>query len=277
MRLTQNTYAPIKQLMFGLLFVLPLQRCLSKTVNQPSYIGIVNAMPSEARPIRRSLNHKKTVIKNGITYVIGTFAHKHIVSVVTGIGKVNAAAITTALVLQFHPRAIFLSGIAGSLKKNLTNGDIVVANSVYEVEHQTIYGKPSPDDINPNTNKPNPSIVFSNKRLLSLAKTIQWPNQKPTVVFARIATTDIYPPIKYSIQQAIQSGASAIDMESFSVLAVCQLFHTPGLIVRAISDNSKAPLQQSYQRNHYRIKHTGKTIAENNAAQLVLLLIKKLS
>jgi len=242
-----------------------------------SYIAVLTPMKSESEAIAKYLTQKKRMTINGITYTMGEYAGRHIILTATGIGKINAAAITSALIVSFHPKAILFGGIAGKLKPQLKLGDIIVGKSLYAVEHQTITNKPSTDDINVHTNKPNPSLLFSSQKLLKIAKKIQGSGLiKEKIIFGRIATTDIYPPVKFSTQRAIDSHSIAISIEGFAVLAVGQIFNIPCIVVRGISDNSSVSLRKKYQRSQYKITLTNKQVAENNVALFLTSMIKQL-
>jgi adenosylhomocysteine nucleosidase len=53
-----------------------------------------------------------------------------VVSTEIGIGKVNAAAATQALIDAYHPSHLLFSGSAGSLSSDLRVGDVIVADAV---------------------------------------------------------------------------------------------------------------------------------------------------
>lgn len=237
-------------------------------------IAILTAMQSESQAIARHLNHKKNIQLNGVSYTLGKYNGKSVILTPTGIGKINAAAITTATIDTFHPKAVLFAGIAGKLNKRLKTGDIVIGKSLYEVEHLT-ENKPDPDFINAQTKRANTPLLFSDARLVKLSKNLAKANTLHSkVVIGRIATTDIFPPDKYSSQSAINSHSIAIEMEGFSALAVSQLYHTPCLIIRAISDDSTLSLKGLYSKNKYSIPATNEQIAENNMAAFVMLIIK---
>lgn len=50
-----------------------------------------------------------------------------IISVITGVGKVNCASCVQLLISEFQPEQLFMTGICGSLSEKVKNGHIVVA------------------------------------------------------------------------------------------------------------------------------------------------------
>jgi adenosylhomocysteine nucleosidase len=238
-------------------------------------IAVLTAMQSESRSVANHLHHKKNIEVNGVSYTIGQYAGKNIVLASTGIGKINAASVTTATIITFHPKAILFAGIAGKLDKSLKTGDVIIGKSLYQVEHLTAH-KPDPDFINPQTKKPNSFLMFSDPNLVILAKHVAKTNKfGAKVIEGRIATTDIFPPDKYSSQMAVDSKSIAIEMEGFSALAVSQLHHVPCLVVRVISDDNTVVFNKNYNKHKYAIPLINEQLAESNMAAFVAMIIEQ--
>ncbi len=56
----------------------------------------------------------------------------------TGIGKVNAAIVTTLLLNHFQPRELVFTGIAGGVNTELSPGDLVIAKQTAYHDFGTI-------------------------------------------------------------------------------------------------------------------------------------------
>ena len=69
----------------------------------------------------------QTVRLAGILFTEGTFADKSIVVCKSGVGKVNAAMCTQALIDFFEVDAVIFTGVAGALDPSLNIGDIVIS------------------------------------------------------------------------------------------------------------------------------------------------------
>lgn len=88
-------------------------------------IGLITAMPFEARSLIRALKGKK-IVSQAITE--GLYGAARIVHVVAGIGIANAARGTTVLLERYSPAIVLLFGIGGAYPgKGLDVGDVVLA------------------------------------------------------------------------------------------------------------------------------------------------------
>ncbi len=106
-------------------------------------IGIIGAMQIEVETLCAAMADATTKEIGGIRFVVGTLRGKRVVCAKCGIGKVFAAMCAQAMILQFRPRVIINSGVAGTLSE-LGIGEIAVADAV--VQHDmdtTAFGDPA--------------------------------------------------------------------------------------------------------------------------------------
>ena len=96
-------------------------------------IGIICAMTVEAEGLIDLCEDTKTEEIYRMSFTTGKMHGKDVVIVVCGVGKVNAAMCTLALIDRYNPKAIINSGVAGAVSPLVTIGDLVVA--VKAVEH----------------------------------------------------------------------------------------------------------------------------------------------
>jgi adenosylhomocysteine nucleosidase len=90
-------------------------------------IGIIGAMIEEVELIQQKMTVIQTVRLAGILFIEGTFCSKSIVVCKSGVGKVNAAMCTQALIDFFKVDAVVFTGVAGALDPSLNIGDIVIS------------------------------------------------------------------------------------------------------------------------------------------------------
>ena len=90
-------------------------------------IGIIGAMDVEVSSLREKINEEHVNIL-GNDFYIGNINDNEIVLCKCGVGKVNAAIITTLLIKEFEVDFILNTGIAGGYK--LPTETIVLANAV---------------------------------------------------------------------------------------------------------------------------------------------------
>jgi adenosylhomocysteine nucleosidase len=90
-------------------------------------IGIIGAMIEEVELIQQKMTVIQTIRLAGILFIEGTFCAKSIVVCKSGVGKVNAAMCTQALIDFFKVDAVVFTGVAGALDPSLNIGDIVIS------------------------------------------------------------------------------------------------------------------------------------------------------
>jgi adenosylhomocysteine nucleosidase len=91
-------------------------------------IGIIGAMLEEVELLQQKMIVEKTVRHAGIPFIEGSFCGKTIVVCKSGVGKVNAAMCTQALIDFFEVEAVVFTGVAGALDPSLDIGDIVISS-----------------------------------------------------------------------------------------------------------------------------------------------------
>jgi adenosylhomocysteine nucleosidase len=239
---------------------------------QSALIAIVNPMPPEGSPILNLMTNKKTIKIEQITYTLGTLEGKQVIQVFSGIGKVNTAIVTTQLIAHFHPKIIFLVGIAGEVTKNAVIGSVVIGQAVYPVERD--FSHPTTkiqrlENINPLTGQQTPAIFKADPALIQIARNIKIKDFNE--VIGEIATSDDFPDPKSVISNLTSNHATAIEMEGASFMQVCWVFKTPCLVIRGISDTvSKNELQG------YTIPENPEQLAITNSVQYLIALLKYL-
>ncbi len=104
-------------------------------------IGIIGAMEVEVELLKSNMQVNNTTQIAGMQFMEGVIGSTETVIVRSGIGKVNAAVCTQILVDVFHVTHILNTGVAGSLRKEINIGDIVVStDAMYHDVDATIFG-----------------------------------------------------------------------------------------------------------------------------------------
>lgn len=135
-----------------------------------------------------------------------------------GTGNAAAAALTERVITWLSPEALFLVGVAGGLKDDISIGDVVVATKVYDI----LRGKQTPEGF-----LVRPEAWRASHRLEQVARHALRRAEYP-VHFKPIAVGDVV---------LANTDAAAIEMEA---VGVAQAAHHAGaldmLIIRGISD-----------------------------------------
>jgi nucleoside phosphorylase len=207
-------------------------------------IVVLTALPLEYREMRRLLLEPKRVDRAGTVFECGLLKGTSwtVYLAVTGAGNDSAAAITERAVSYFRPQAVFFTGIAGSLKHDVSPGDVVVALEVYAYHG----GKEDPEGF-----KLRPRSWETSHSLQQVAMYVDsvtdWRAgisegaRSPKVHFKPIAAGDRVmnspaesPPRLFLNQN--YNDAVAVDMEGAGFASAAHKAAVPHLLVRGISD-----------------------------------------
>lgn len=208
-------------------------------------IGIICALKIEADGLKALMEEPVVTRKAGLEFFSGKIFDKDVALLECGVGKVNAAVGTQLMIDLFKPDAVINSGIAGSLSKHLTVGDIVISTDC--VEH----------DINcTELGEPHGQIWFPNEKRIGIPADEALTKQLAEccqglgahVMTGRIATGDIF--ITYRMKReyiAFEFGALCCEMEGGAVGHVCYMNGVPFTILRSISDDFKFNKVENYE------------------------------
>ena len=93
-------------------------------------IGIISALNAELMEIVENLETEKVIYKNLIFYKAKIY-NKDVVLGICGVGKVNAAMYTQAMIDYFNPKVIINIGVAGSTCKDVKIGNLVIGTQYF--------------------------------------------------------------------------------------------------------------------------------------------------
>ena len=208
-------------------------------------IGIICALDIEAAKLKSLLEEAKTERVGRLEFVSGVLAGRDVVLGRAGVGKVNAAMCTEAMILKYSPDLILNSGVAGSLSAALTIGDIAVGTGVVEHDFDTTaFGDPPGffTDLGLDCFPTDPDAVAA---ILAAAGKLGIPARP-----ARIASGD-----QFVSDAAIKArlvacfGAEACEMEAGAIAHVCYSNGVKCAIIRAISDSTDGAHHMEFYEN----------------------------
>ena len=239
---------------------------------------ILGAFPPELALLKAKMQQPTDTVIQHIYITQGWLNGRQVVLAQTGIGKVNAAIVTTLLLEHFQPRELVFTGIAGGVNPDLMPGDLVVATRT--AYHD--YGTVTPDSLkrrptrNPFTMQENPEFFTCDSVLVRLAMAAaantafeNIAGKSPRVIPGTIVTGDVFVSSGAAVRQLrSRMNADATEMEGAAVAQVCWQQHTPFIIIRSLSDDA-GNNASALVRNFYEI-------AARNAAGLVIALMEKL-
>lgn len=207
--------------------------------------GIIGAMDKEIDYFLVELKNTKILKKASMKFYTGTLSNKRVVIIRSGVGKVNAAACTQALIDKFNPEAIICTGVAGSLTKNLGPGDTVISRDVIQHDvDSTIFGHKLGEI--PNMGK----IRFeASEPLIQIAKKVHMEYFKNSnVAVGTVLTGDKFIANSDEVLQLSRTfGGLCVEMEGGAIGHVCYLNNIPFLIIRSISDSADDNATEIYR------------------------------
>jgi adenosylhomocysteine nucleosidase len=203
-------------------------------------ILVIAAMAEEAFEIKNLFTEYKE--ENGD--YIGNIYGKNVVLTTCGIGKVNAAMITTEALIKYKPDFVINTGSAGALNKDLKVGDVVVSTDVchHDVD-ATAFGY----ELGQVPQMPHTYI--SEDIHIEV-------HHKGMMVSGDTFVTDVH------IDKIITDfpDAYCCDMEASAIAQVCHAKDVPFVIARSISD------QPFNKENNMDFKEFLPIAAKNSAA-----------
>ena len=212
-------------------------------LNMKMRIGILCAGDSEVVPFINMLDEYIITEKAMLKFYEGKIEGIDVVTLFTGVCKVNAAIATQILIDTYGCNIIINAGTAGGMDDSLEIFDTVISNEVayYDVD----------DDILTEFHPWLDSIYFkADKRLLNLAKkAISNFNTNHNIVFGKMVTGEKFIEDERREFINIKYEPLSVDMETASVAHVCYVNKIPFIAIRTITDTSSHSGIDEFEKN----------------------------
>jgi len=226
-------------------------------------IGIIGAMDIEVENLISAMTGSEEHKYGNLTFYKGEIENKKVVVAKSGIGKVSAAMCAQTMILKFSPSLVINTGIAGSLNKNVSIKDVVIAESVVQYDMDT-------------------SAIGDPVGLISGINIVEIPVYKEAIKKMEdacknlniqkchvgvIATGDKFISKKEDANYISNTfNALACEMEGASIGQVCYCNDVNFLVVRSISDGGNEEAQIDYP--------TFAKIAAENSKKIIFEYLK---
>lgn len=217
-------------------------------------IAFLTALEQENRLIEDRLAAVAEKSAGSRRCATGTIAGRLVVTAVSGIGKVAAAATATSILDQFDPPAMVFCGVAGGIEPGVEIGDIVIAESFvqHDFDARPIFDRYVIPSLGTAAIPTDPSLSGSlrdaAKRYVESSIEADIPADslarfgidRPRVHSGLIGSGDRF--ISHlaaaSELRAELPGILAVEMEGAAVAQVCAERGVPFAAVRSVSDRS---------------------------------------
>lgn len=228
-------------------------------------IGIIGAMDAEVENIFSKMSSKEKISLNGYDFFKGKLFDKDVVVVKCGIGKVNAALCTQLMILNFKPKKIINTGIAGATEKGLNIYDFVVSSeAVYHDFDTTFFGyKLGQVPGLPETFKADEELAnlviktFNNSEI----------SKNHKIIKGRIASGDQFIAGGEKKDFILKNfNPACVEMEGCAIAHTCHINKIPFVIIRCMSDCADENVKATYSE----------TEASHVSSQCLIELISKI-
>tara|TARA_B100002003_G_scaffold238497_1_gene256790 strand:+ start:128 stop:823 length:696 start_codon:yes stop_codon:yes gene_type:complete len=196
-------------------------------------IGILCAIPKEIHFF--DLLPDSAQLVGGRTFFKSKHSSHDLVVVECGIGKVNAAMVSTLLVKVFDCEMLIFSGVAGGIDPEMEIGEVIVGKSLIQYDYGALNdGKLQvfrAGNIPMGQQKNELEFVIDPKIKKKINAVL------PDVKMGTILTGDVFLQCGETRKALFERfGAQAIEMEGGAVAQVAEQFEIPALVVRCLSD-----------------------------------------
>ncbi|MGL5435919.1 MAG: 5'-methylthioadenosine/adenosylhomocysteine nucleosidase [Lachnospiraceae bacterium] len=208
-------------------------------------LGIIGAMAEEVAQLKEAMSQPAVVTLAGMDFYTGAISGKEVVVVQSGIGKVNAAVCAQVLIGHFRIEGIVNTGIAGSLKKEIDIGDIVLATDLVhhdmdaaefgyplgQVPQMDVFSFPADEELR--------------QAALACFETL---HLEAKAHCGRIVSGDQFISDKDRKQQISDTfNGYCTEMEGAAIAQAAYLSKIPCLVIRSISDKADDSAQMVYE------------------------------
>jgi len=228
-------------------------------------IGVICALDIEANKLRENMTQATYERIGRLGFTTGKLMGRDVVIGMAGVGKVNAAMCTQAMIMRYSPSLIVNSGVAGSLSKRLDIGDIAVGTGVVEHDFDTTAMGDPPAYFNELDGDTFPCDQAAVEGILRAAGQVG-----VRALPVKIASGDQFISDANAKARIVDLfGAEACEMESGAIAHVCFNNGVGCAIIRAISDSTDG----EHQIEFYQFL----PVAAENSAKVLMTYLSDLT
>jgi 5'-methylthioadenosine/S-adenosylhomocysteine nucleosidase len=203
--------------------------------------AILSALEAELSGFLLKTEIKKIDSWNGLQITLGNFAGRDCVLAYTGIGKVNAAVLTTHIIDFYSPGYIFFTGIAGALNSDLNIGDVVIAEDCvqWDVDISSFGFKIGELPQSGFSSENKSTVRFYKTDSGLMASALNWKPGGYKLMVGRILTGDSFIDKKKQTEKESvfnDLNGCVVEMEGAASAASAYLQNIPFFLARVISD-----------------------------------------
>lgn len=214
-------------------------------------IGIMGAMPEEVAILKNHISNLQTTKIGDREFYHGQINNKDVVLAFSRWGKVAAATTTSILIHIFNVDNIIFTGVAGGLHHQLSIGDIIISNNLYQHDLNSeplfpryeipLTGKTYISADNKLINKAQQSthdFIHNIDKYINTNILNEFDISSPKYYIGQIASGDLFINNTTYIEDLLNNNPDtlAVEMEGAAVAQVCEEHNVPFVVIRVISD-----------------------------------------
>lgn len=157
-----------------------------------------------------------------------------IISVISGVGKVNCASCTQLLINQFNPDELFMTGICGGLAEEVNGKDMIIAKNTLQHDVTDAGSGIDPKDLYRGRN----SVIQSNHELVQSFSDFATKRGVPVHLGTVVSGDQRIRNCQTKITLRVKYKAVAVDQEIAAFSQVCYVNDKRFLAVKCVSDHA---------------------------------------
>ena len=204
-------------------------------------VGIICAIPDEIKYFELRPNSAQKL--GGRTFFRSQETERELIVVECGLGKVNAALVSSLLIHEFECKLLIFSGVAGGIDPELGIGEVVIGEYLIQYD----YGALNDGELQVYRAGSIPMGPLKNEVEFALDPEIKQKIKAalPEIRMGTILTGDVFLQCGETRKVLFEKfGAQAIDMEGGAVAQVAEQFGVPAIVVRCLCDLAGAKGQK---------------------------------
>lgn len=206
-------------------------------------VGIICAGDSEVAPFLPIIKDCKTSEKAMLKFYEGKIEGVDIVTLFSGVCKVNAAIATQILIDTYHVDMVINAGVAGGMDPKLDIFDTVISTEVayHDVNSEIL------TEFHPWME----TVFFkADEELLKLSeKAVAKLNSDYNIVWGRMVTGEAFITDEGREEINERFVPLTVDMETGSIAHVCYVNHIPFIAIRSITDTPSHSGSEYFEEN----------------------------
>jgi adenosylhomocysteine nucleosidase len=213
-------------------------------------IAIIAAMDIEARSLIKSMSDVKEEKISSYQYIYqGHLGTKDLIVAICGVGKVNAATITTYLLSHYQIDLIVSTGLCGTCNSELEVGTIIIGERVCQFDIDTTVFQDPPGLVS-GLNK----VYFASDKKISKSLVKLAIDHKYPYYFASIGSSDSFiSGIENTLKINELFSCDCFEMEAGAIAQVGAIFNKPVGIIKIVSDVVSENNASEYELNKTKI------------------------